>query len=247
MKIGIIGDYNPESPTHQATTMALAHSAAKANLAVETEWLPTASIAGKSDEWLNSYHGLWIAPGVPDSVDGVLHAITFAREHDVPLLGTCAGFQFIIMEFARNVLGMTDVHHEEYNSGANHFLISKLSCSLAGQEGQVLIKQQSAVHRIYQSEQTIEAFRCSYGLDASYAARLNEAGLCIVGSDLFGEPRIVELPSHRFFIGTLYVPQLHSACDQPHCLVDSFMLHAATRQVGWAYVPDNMSDGSVYS
>ena len=58
---------------------------------------------------------------------------------------------------------------------------------------------------------------------------LNEAGLHIVGTDINGEPRIVEIPSLSFFIGTLYVPQLHSAFNGSHCLIDAFLTKAAQR------------------
>lgn len=229
LKIGIVGDFHAESPSQQATNRALEHSAAKAQTAIELEWMPTASIAENSSECLENYDGLWIAPGVPDSVDGVLSAIKYARENHIPLLGTCGGFQYLIMEFVRNVLGIIDAQHEEYDPGADRIVISKLSCSLVGQEGQIFIKQPSAVHGIYQADHTVEAFRCSYGLNASYAAILNEAGLNIVGTDLNGEPRIVELRSHPFFIGTLYVPQLHSTIDHSHCLIDSFLAKASQR------------------
>ena len=157
-----------------------------------------------------------------------LLAITYARENNIPLLGTCGGFQSLIMEFARNVLGIVDAHHEEHDPGADRIVISKLSRPLVGQEGQILIKQPSVVHSIYKREHT-EAFRCSYGLNASYAARLNEAGLHIVGTDINGEPRIVEIPSLSFFVGTLYVPQLHFAFNGSHCLIDAFLTKAAQR------------------
>ncbi len=225
----IVGDFNAESPTHQATNRAIAHSAAAIKTVIEPVWMPTAAIVEKSGESLEHYAGLWIAPGIPDSMDGVLRVITYARENNIPLLGTCGGFQSIIMEFARNVLGIVDAHHEEYDPGADRIVISKLSCSLVGQEGQILIKQPSVVHSIYQSENAVEAFRCSYGLNASYTECLNEAGLYIVGTDINGEPRIVEIPSLSFFVGTLYVPQLHSAFNGSHCLIDAFLTKAAQR------------------
>jgi CTP synthase (UTP-ammonia lyase) len=69
----------------------------------------------------------------------------------------------------------------------------------------------------------IEQFRCSYGLNPEYEEQINEAGLKIVGTDVEGKPRIVELTGHKFFIGTLFVPQLSSTQANPHYLVDSFI------------------------
>ena len=137
----------------------------------------------------------------------VLSIIEFARENNVPLLGTCGGFQYIIMEYARNKMMLENAGHEERDPHSNQLIISKLSCSLVGQKGEVIIKKSSRIFEIYQEENVIEQFRCNYGLSPEYEKQIHEAGLRIVGTDSMGNPRIIELPEHKF-IGTLFVPQL---------------------------------------
>jgi CTP synthase (UTP-ammonia lyase) len=225
MKIGIVGDYNPDYLSQQATNDALIHSSEKLGIRIEHEWIPTASIPEQMDEIIKTYKGFWIAPGSPESVDGVLHIIQYSREHNIPLLGTCGGFQNILIEYARNKLMITEAEHEEQDPNASILVISKLTCSLVGQKGEIIIKNPSKVFGIYQKPKVIEQFRCNYGLNPEYQTQIGESGLRIVGADTLGNPRIIEIPEHKFFIGTLFVPQLSSTQEYPHCLVNSIIEH----------------------
>ncbi|NGM84197.1 hypothetical protein G5B47_17430 [Paenibacillus sp. 7124] len=229
MKIGIVGDFNPVYLSQQATNDALNHSIKKIGVPIEYEWIPTASIPEQLDTINKTYNGFWIAPGIPESVGGVLQIIRYAREHNVPLIGTCGGFQNIILEYAKNKLMLEDADHEELNPDASKLVISKLTCSLVGQKGEVFIKSPSMISDIYQKQTIVEQFRCSYGLNPEFEAPIHEAGLKIVGTDVEGRPRMVELTGHTFFIGTLFVPQLSSTQENPHCLVDSFIEHVSNQ------------------
>lgn len=223
MRIGVVGDFNPVYLSQQATNDALDHSIARSGARFEYEWIPTAAISDQFEQIVTTYQGFWIAPGVPESVSGVMQIVKYAREHDVPLIGTCGGFQTIILEYAANVLMLEDAGHEEFTPDANTLVINKLTCSLVGQQGEVFIKRPSIVSRIYNEASTLEQFRCSFGLNPDYAAAIHHSGLHIVGTDAEGKPRIVEHAGHPWFIGTLFVPQLSSTPEKPHCLVDAFI------------------------
>jgi CTP synthase (UTP-ammonia lyase) len=174
---------------------------------------------------LDTFDALWCVPGSPfRSMTGALNAIRFARESDRPLIGTCAGFQHIVIEYARNVLGFADAQHAEYDASASTLFVTPLSCSLAG--GVTLwvkVDPESRAGRAYQTPDVQEQYYCNFGLNPEYQALLHDGGLKVVGRDKDGEARVVELPDHRFFIGTLYVPQLNSAPEQPHPLVIAYL------------------------
>lgn len=230
MRIGIVGDFSAEYPSQTATNQALQHSADKLGLDIEYEWLPTARIVKEMDFIRQTYQGFWIGPGFPDSMDGVLEIIRFARENDAPLLGTCGGFQYMILEYARNKMGLRQAGHEEREPDADQIVIGKLACSLVGEISQVTIDRYSRAYAIYQAERIAEPFRCNYGLRSDYQRRLHEAGLEVVGTDSVGNARIVELPGHLFYMGTLFVPQLVSSSEASHCVVDAF-LSATCRRI----------------
>ena len=133
VRIGILGDFNPEYRSHHATNDSLQHAAAKLNLAVESEWIPTPSLLEpNATKLLESFAGLWGSPGSPySSFEGMLHGIKFARERDWPFLGTCGGFQYALIELARNVLGVKDADSAENNSGSKNIVIYPVECAVS--------------------------------------------------------------------------------------------------------------------
>src|SRR5215472_16357157 len=132
VRIGILGDFNPEFRSHHATNDCLQHAAAKLDLTVESQWLPTPSLVDNgAKKALESFDGLWASPGSPyQSMKGMLKGIEFARRRDWPFLGTCGGFQYAIIEFARNVLGIADADTAENNSGSKNIVIYPVACAV---------------------------------------------------------------------------------------------------------------------
>lgn len=229
LRVGIIGDYQPTFRPHQATDEALAHTAQTLSVPVEVTWLPTASLEGQPEPHLSEFDALWCAPGSPyQSLTGALNAIRFAREGHRPFLGTCGGFQHVVLEYARHVLGIADAQHAEYDPYASVLFVSTLTCSLVGKTMQVNISPDSRAFRIYQKEVVSEQYYCNFGLNPAYQTVLHEDGLHVVGVDQDGEARIVELSNHPFFLATLFVPQLTSTVEHPHPLITAY-LSAALR------------------
>jgi CTP synthase (UTP-ammonia lyase) len=224
-RIGIIGDYDTSFEPHRATDAALAHAASALTLGIEAIWLPTTSIDHPNAiQSLDSFGGLLVAPGSPyQSMRGALSGIRFARESGLPLLGTCGGFQHIILEYARHVLGFSDATHAEYDPYSSSLFISRLACSLVGRALVISLQPGSLVARTYGATSVKEQYYCNFGVNPDHSATLASADLAIVGSDAEGEVRVVELRSHPFFVGTLFVPQLRSQAKSPHPLILGFL------------------------
>jgi CTP synthase (UTP-ammonia lyase) len=132
VRIGILGDFNPKSPNLPAVAESLQHAAAKLGLPLEAVWLPTpALIAPDAERLLENFDGLWAAPGSPyKSMDGMLKGIEFARRRDWPFLATCGGFQYALIEFARNVLGIADADSAENKSASKNIVIYPVACAV---------------------------------------------------------------------------------------------------------------------
>jgi CTP synthase (UTP-ammonia lyase) len=228
IRIGVVGDYRHHNETHRATGAAADHAARVRGWRAEVTWIATPRVEGAAERTLAGFDALWIAPGSPyQSMRGALEAVTYARTRDVPLLGTCAGFQHVVLEFARNVAGMPDAEHAEEKPGAPRLLIDALACSLAGKVMDVTVLEGSLARRAYGAGSATERYYCNFGLNREYTDVLTSSGLSVSGVDQDGEVRIVELPSRRFFVATLFVPQTSSAPGAPHPLVTA-LLAAAT-------------------
>jgi CTP synthase (UTP-ammonia lyase) len=224
MQVAIIGDYDADFEPHRATEAAISHAAEFLRAEIEVTWIATDSIGEKPQSQFARFGAFWIAPGSPyRSLAGALAAIRCAREQDMPLLGTCGGLQHMIVEFARNVLGLADATHAEYDPNASMLFVTPLSCSLAGKEMQVTITPGSRAAIAYGVLQATERYYCNFGLNPAYQSQLHDGGFRIVGVDADDEARILEIPQHIFFVGTLFVPQARSKPGAPHPLVVAFL------------------------
>jgi len=231
VRVAVIGDRYGDFPPQDTIETALQHAAARQNVAVEVTWFPTPSLLGDAPSALAPYDAVWCAPGGPfASLDGALAGIRVAREAGVPFLGTCAGFQHGVIEFARNVVGLARAHHAEYDGGPvdSPLLIDELLCSLVGQTMEVQIVDDDT-RQLYGAAHAAERYYCRFGLDERYSPTLAAAGLVVAGRDADdGGTRIMRLVHHPFFYLTLFVPQTASTPDRPHPLVNAYV--AAARQ-----------------
>jgi CTP synthase (UTP-ammonia lyase) len=227
--LAVVADFNPAARSHVATNDAIRHAADALGLKLAHEWIGTHELRGASDlERLKQFRAIWIGPGSPyANMDGALTAIRYARENRIPLLGTCGGFQHIIIEHARNVLGISGAEHEETAPDASQLAISRLACSLAGRAKQISLEPGSKLAEIYGVTSVEEEYLCNFGVNPAYVERLAKGPLQIVASDDEGAIRGVELPGHPFFIGTLFLPQHRSSAEKPHPLVTAFVQQAA--------------------
>ena len=239
VKIGIFGECDPGSPTLPFVEKSLQHAAAELKITVEAQWLPTPSLLVPAlDEKLESFDGLWAAPGSPyKSFDGMLRGIEFARRRDWPFLATCGGCQYTLIECARNVMGIKDADSAENKSGSKNVVISPVACAvpdrkpgapkLSGQIPEIRIRPGSYLHSFYKKDVVTEEFFCNFEVNPEFEWAIIEAGFPIVARGAQGEVRAIESPSHQFFIATLFQPQLSSKPGGPHPVVEEFLRAAA--------------------
>lgn len=235
VRIGILGDFNPEFRSHHATNEALQHAAGKLNLPVESEWISTPSVLEpNAQKVLESFDGIWAAPGSPyKSFEGMLKGIEFARRRDWPFLGTCGGFQYALIECARNVLGIKDADTAENNSGSKNIVIYPVACAvpdrakdapkLSGPISEIQLRPGSYLQSFYMKDAVEEEFFCNFEVNPDYEWAAMEAGFPVVARGPQGEIRAIESPTHLFYIATLFQPQLSSKPQKPHPLVLAFV------------------------
>ena len=239
VRIGILGDFNPEFRSHHATNNSLQHAAARLNIRIESLWVPTPSLLDPgARKRLESFDGLWASPGSPyASFDGMLRGIQIARECDWPFLGTCGGFQYALIEIVRDVVGIKDADSAENNSGSKNIVIRPVECSvpdraaaapkLSGMVPEIRLRPGSYLQSFYGKEKVTEEFFCNFEVNPEYEWAAIEAGFPVVARGTRNEIRAIESPAHKFFVATLFQPQLSSTPDNPHPLILAFAQAAA--------------------
>jgi len=225
MKIGLLGDYDATVVAHQAIPRALALAAADLSLPVDPVWLASSRVTGAE---LDGIDALWCVPASPyANPAAVIDAIRLARESGRPFLGTCGGYQHAVLEYARNCLGHAGAESSEENPDTEMPLICALQCRLAGTRDAINLQAGTRAATIYQSQRIVEEYNCGFGVNRDYLPLFNDSGLVFSGYDDAGDPRIVELPWHRFFIATAFQPERSAFAGRAHPLVMALLRAAA--------------------
>ncbi|WP_234426569.1 glutamine amidotransferase-related protein [Streptomyces niger] len=254
-RIALVGDRSPGVLAHGRIPALLDALARRDGLVLDAYWIPTpdAELAGA----LDGFDAVWLVPGSPyRSEAGAIAAVRTAREQGIPFLGTCGGFQHALLEYARNVCGLTRAGHAENQSATDDLLIVPLACSLRGHEGAVEVMPGSLAERVLGAERTVEQYRCSYGPDPAHLDVLRAHGLRFSGVDEGGagsgaeaavadggpagrqrEVRMAELPDHPFFLATLFQPELAGDGTRPHPAVRALAAAAVDHAAGHTVSP----------
>ncbi|MDE3206792.1 MAG: hypothetical protein KGQ66_21505 [Acidobacteriota bacterium] len=220
-RLALVGDRSDAVQAHPRIPAILGALSGPGAEPIEPYWVPTAAIESPAD--VAGFDGIWVVPGSPyESMDGVLTAIRTARLEGIPLLGSCGGFQHILLEFARHVCGLPGVAHAEIDPGAEELLLVPLACKLLGEEAEVVIAPGTLAAAAMGAGPSTERYFCRFGLERSYEDVLAAAGLVISGRDADGDARVVELPGHPYFVGTLFQPELSSDATWVHPLIGAF-------------------------
>jgi CTP synthase (UTP-ammonia lyase) len=235
IRIAVLGDRNLDYVTHRELDAALALFPGWADGA----WVAT---DGEVDVMLDAADGVWVVPGTPyRDDDAVYAAIGRAREEGLPLLGTCGGFQYAVVELARSLAGI-DARHAETDPDADAPVVAPLACSLIGEERTVSCVPGTRLAAICGVEPFVGFHWCSYGLAGDFEESLAAAGVVVSARAPDAGVEGIELPSHPFFLATLFQPQVGALASRPlHPLIAAFLDAARKRRARVAAGPASTS------
>lgn len=226
-RLALVGERSSTVRAHGRIPDLLLSAAVGPGEPVEPYWIATDTIAGPGD--LERFDGIWLIPGSPyASLHGALAAVRAARTRRIPFLGTCGGFQHLLLEVARHVCGLGHAAHAEVNPDAPDPLIAPLACHLRGEEALVEVVPGTLAADAMGAGPATERFFCSYGLNRRYLEVLAAHGVVFSGHDADGDPRIAELRGHPWMVGALFQPELSSEATMVHPLIRAFV--AATHR-----------------
>lgn len=228
LRLSLVGDYRADAVAHQAIPLAIERAAAELNIAVDAEWIATEQLGDLSR--LQQREAIWVVPGSPYHHDAAVFAtIRMAREQGKPFLGSCGGFQYAVIEYARNVLDWQDAAHAETDQ-SGRMVIAPLSCSLVEQRGAVSFAAGSRIARAYGTLNSDEGYRCNFGVNPDFSAALADRTLTITAWDSDGDVRGVELDDHPFFVATLFQSERAALQQQNSPLVVAWMQAALAQR-----------------
>lgn len=236
IRIGLIGKYNELQDAYKSIYESLYHAGAVSETNVRV--IPIHSERLEDPEFnieeLSQYDGIIVAPGFGSrGIDGKLKAIRYVRENDIPFLGICLGMQCAVVEFARNVLGLSHASSTEWqqdspdpiidimpdqkdvNEMGGTMRLGKYSCKLL---------KGSLAHKIYEESQIDERHRHRYEFNNTYLKAIESKGMIASGKNPEKDlVEIIELKKHPWFIGVQYHPEYKSRVERPHPLFVSFV------------------------
>jgi len=240
--IALVGKYTQLHDAYISVVEALKHGGIPTHATVNIRWVDSEQVTPDNvSEILDGVDGVLVPGGFGDrGIEGMIDAIRYARENNVPFLGICLGMQVAIVEFARNVIGYNDAHSTEFNPNTTHPLIALMPDQNGVEDiGGTLrlgsypchLDPSSRAYRLYGEQVIHERHRHRYEVNNDYRAVLTEKGMLLSGLSPDGRiVEMIELPSHPFFVATQAHPELKSRPNRPHPLFRGLVEAAIERK-----------------
>ncbi|HQS56625.1 MAG TPA: CTP synthase [Sediminibacterium sp.] len=233
--VGLIGKYIELQDAYKSILESFVHAGAINDVQVEVVNVHSEYITQQNvTEKLAGLDGLLVAPGFGlRGIEGKIVAVQYAREKGLPFFGICLGMQMAVIEFARNILGLKDAHSTEMDANSTHQVINMMEeqkkITMMGGTMRLgsypcHITEGSLAHQVYGSTDITERHRHRYEFNSEYLQQFTDAGMLASGTNpQTGLVEIVEIPSHPFFIGVQYHPELKSSVENPAPLFVGFI------------------------
>jgi CTP synthase len=241
VEIALIGKYIELQDSYKSITEAFIHAGSSNETKVKVRWIHSESLTVENIEnKLKGVNGILVAPGFGDrGIDGKIKAVQFARENKIPFFGICLGMQMAVIEFSKNVLGLTDAFSTEMKKECKNPVINLMeSQKEVTEKGGTMrlgawdcnVSKNSKAYNAYQSEFISERHRHRYEFNNEYLEAIESAGLKATGvNPKTGLVEVVEIPTHPWFVGVQYHPEYKSTVLNPHPLFVDF-IKAALKQ-----------------
>lgn len=235
VNIALVGKYIQLHDAYLSVVEALKHGGIYAHTTINIDWIDSETVTKENvQDILKNADGILVPGGFGDrGIEGKINAITYARENNIPFLGLCLGMQLSIVEFARNVAGLSDAHSIELNPSTVHPVIdlmpdqngvTDIGGTLRLGSYPCVLDKSSKAYQLYKEEVIHERHRHRYEVNNDYRNILIEHGMKLCG--LSPDGRIVEMceiPTHPFFVATQAHPEFKSRPNRPHPLFKGFV------------------------
>ena len=240
VRIAVVGKYTELVDSYKSVQEALIHGGIANNVGVEIDWLSSDQFEHDTGaERLQAYDGLLIPGGFgPRGIEGMLSAVSWAREHDLPFFGICLGLQCAVIEFARNVVGLSGSDSSEFAEESPDPVIclmdSQRNVTTKGGTMRLgaypaLLREGSRTAAIYGEPEISERHRHRFEVNNAYRDQFETGGMAVSGTSPDGKlVEVIEIASLTWFIACQFHPELKSRPMAPAPLFASFIGAAAS-------------------
>lgn len=250
--IAIVGKYTHNRDAYLSIAEGLQHAGAACDARVRLRWVESTELEGLSPDEVAGYFagvdGILVAHGFGErGVEGKLKAIRYAREQRVPFYGICYGMQMAVIEFARNVCGLSEAHTEEVNPHTPHPVIHLLpeQHGVDAKGGTMRLgtypcrlMRGTLAERLYGDQVIYERHRHRYEVNNEYRGLLEQHGMVFSGvSPDYRLVEMIELPEHPYFIAGQFHPEFKSRPTRPHPVFVGLVRAALEQRCAEPYVP----------
>ncbi|MCK5834597.1 MAG: CTP synthase [Lentisphaeria bacterium] len=237
VEIAVIGKYTSLKDAYKSIYESIDHAGINNKVHVKVRQIEAEEIEKNGTACLDGVDGILVPGGFGDrGIEGKITSIQYARENNIPLFGICLGMQCTVIEYARNVLGMTDANSVEFNAETKYPVIDLMleQKSIVDMGGTMrlgaypcTLKDDSLAAKLYGSTEISERHRHRYEFNDAFKSQLEENGLVFSGTHTGGTLcEIVELPNHPFFLSCQFHPEFKSRPLTGHPIFIGFIAAA---------------------
>lgn len=235
VRIGLVGKYVELPDAYKSINEAFIHAGAMNECEVDVVFIHSEDVtAENADRIMNGMKGIVVAPGFGSrGIDGKITAVKYAREKNIPFLGICLGMQCAVIEYARNVLNLSGANSTEFNHKTHHPVIDLMEeqKSVTEKGGTMRLggykcrlAKGTLAAKTYNKTEIVERHRHRYEFNNSYSEDFREKGMISSGTNPESNlVEIIEIPSHKWFVGVQFHPEYSSTVENPHPLFVSFI------------------------
>jgi CTP synthase len=236
VRIGLVGKYVELRDAYKSIAESFIHAGSKNECKVHLDWIQSEQLVDGATvaERLQDLDAVLVAPGFGErGIEGKINAIRYVRENGIPFFGICLGMQCAVIEYARNVLGLTDAHSFEMNPQTPDPVINMMEDQkkVVNMGGTMRLgaytcdlKKDSLTYQAYGKTRISERHRHRYEFNNAYLDRFEKAGMRAVGTNPdTGLIEMVEVPAHPWFVGVQFHPELKSTVMAPQPLFVQFV------------------------
>lgn len=235
VNIALVGKYVELKDSYKSILESIIHAGAMNECKVKVDCIHSERLENNTIKDILIHHkGIIVAPGFGErGIEGKILAAKYARENNIPFLGICLGMQCAVIEFARNVLGLKDAHSTEIHHKTPHPVIDLMEeqKEITEKGGTMRLGaypcrliEKSKVYSIYKKKEILERHRHRYEFNNDYLIDFEKRGMKAVGfNPETNLVEIVEIPNHKWFVGTQFHPEYKSTVLHPHPLFVDFI------------------------